>query len=108
AGTWQPFAANVKPARKIRWYGLPRDTSGDGLVDINDVIPARDVAHQYGAAAGFLFPFEKEAPTQPTALNASTQTYEFRNDANYNTYSALTVINYRYSCIWVNAGGTRQ
>ncbi|HZL38022.1 MAG TPA: type II secretion system protein, partial [Tepidisphaeraceae bacterium] len=30
--------------RKIRWYGFPRDTNGDGIIDPNvDVVPLRDI-----------------------------------------------------------------
>ncbi|MDB5357227.1 MAG: hypothetical protein JWN24_3680 [Phycisphaerales bacterium] len=29
--------------RHIRWYGFPRDTNGDGVIDARDVMPLRDV-----------------------------------------------------------------
>jgi hypothetical protein len=43
-----PPANPDKWVRRVRWYGLPRDTTGDGLITINDVVPLSDVMAYYG------------------------------------------------------------
>lgn len=30
-------------ANRVRWYGLPRDVDGDGVIDWRDVVPVRDL-----------------------------------------------------------------
>ncbi len=34
---------HASAVKKIRWYGLPRDTNGDGAINFIDVVPLRDV-----------------------------------------------------------------
>lgn len=36
-----------KWSRRVRWYGLPRDVTGDGHITINDVVPLSDVLAYY-------------------------------------------------------------
>ena len=37
-------------SRKVRWYGLPRDTDGIPAIDENDVVPVADVVRAYGTS----------------------------------------------------------
>ncbi|HWE96926.1 MAG TPA: prepilin-type N-terminal cleavage/methylation domain-containing protein [Tepidisphaeraceae bacterium] len=48
---------------KIRWYGFPRDTNGDGIIDARDVVPLRDFI---GTAADAEH-FSNNFPTTPPA-----------------------------------------
>ena len=51
-----PPSQPAKWVRRTRWYGLPRDVTGDGRITINDVVPLSDVLAYYeirmGAKAG--------------------------------------------------------
>jgi hypothetical protein len=51
------FVADGAGVRKVRWYGMPRNTDGDADVDIFDVVPLRDLR------AGYPSTFEKVVPT---------------------------------------------
>lgn len=54
---WVVDAGTPNERRQIRWYGMPRDTSGDGAITFAgfDVMPLRDSIVGYG--------FEKVLPT---------------------------------------------
>lgn len=50
-GAFTPNDPPTNPAkwvRRTRWYGLPRDVTGDGRITINDVVPLSDVMAYYG------------------------------------------------------------
>lgn len=51
----------VVPRRQIRWYGLPRETTGDAAVKLadGDTCPLRDTIRQVAAFAGMNAPIER-------------------------------------------------
>jgi hypothetical protein len=111
---WQRYAGGAQPPRRIRWYGLPRETSGDLVhLDYNDVVPVRDViADDLPAANPNYAPFETlaELPTQPN-FNVNTQRHDYFTDTtNYDYTSGIPAVdaNLHYTCIWTNAGSVRQ
>lgn len=70
----------VNGERTIRWYGFPRDTSGDGQIRrIDDVVPLRDYVGQQAR-------FERTLPT--TTLQAD-----------YGTAGTIAS-NAQYVCVW--------
>ena len=57
----------VNGQRQVRWYGLPRDTNGDGIIDpAVDVVPLRDLL-------GTQQPFERILPK--TSIKSATANY---------------------------------
>jgi hypothetical protein len=74
-----------KWARRVRWYGLPRDVTGDGRITINDVVPLSDVLAYYEmtmAAPGdttspaskqrAIAPWEVDLPNMPQPTEDNT------------------------------------
>lgn len=76
--------------RRIRWYGLPRDVTADGIIGINDVVPLRDVLE----AAGFngIGVHEKVLPPQRLSQCPG-------ND--YMRYNGA-IRDFAYVCAWHN------
>jgi type II secretory pathway pseudopilin PulG len=64
----------TKWVRRVRWYGLPRDVSGDGLITINDVLPLSDVMAYYDVKMNngdrAIAPWEADLPMADTSTNA--------------------------------------
>jgi len=102
--------ANGPNARKqIRWYGMPRDTNGDGAIPgqsaptatvnangMPDTVPLRDVLATFGQpAAGF----EKFETTPASAFLAIANDYA-------NPVSGLK-FNQTYTCAWGPADNVR-
>ncbi|MDB5323881.1 MAG: hypothetical protein JWN40_5512 [Phycisphaerales bacterium] len=84
-----------KWVRRTRWYGLPRDVNGDGVVDINDVIPLADVLEAYGIQVGSgpaLAPWEKDLPN-PGMKGLGN---------NYVNFPGTSAQAFKYTCAWHN------
>lgn len=80
--------------RKIRWYGFPRDTNGDGAIDLqDDVVPLRDVlqaAVPNGAG---------QAPTAATAM-APWEAFNDLAIPSGGNYVGYTNTDAQYLCSW--------
>ncbi len=73
---------SVTGQKKVRWYGFPRDTNGDGRIDLNDVVPLRDLR-----------------PTPPTPFVSCERALGFAQSANYAGQGAA--LSYQqYVCSW--------
>ncbi|MCC6422202.1 MAG: prepilin-type N-terminal cleavage/methylation domain-containing protein [Phycisphaerales bacterium] len=49
---------------QTRWYGLPRDINGDGVINLLDVVPLRDVRNSATTVPAPVYaPFERAIPT---------------------------------------------
>lgn len=79
--------------RTIRWYGFPRDTSGDGIIrkEDGDVVPLRDFK-------GSPYPFERELTGASPSLPVPTP------GPGVDQYPSLTV-NAAYTCAWGQGSG---
>jgi prepilin-type N-terminal cleavage/methylation domain-containing protein len=72
--------------RVIRWYGFPRDVTGDGSITrARDVVPLRDVAGQQLA-------FERQVPTQRTEYAAPVGAAQITTDP--------VAASAQYRCVW--------
>lgn len=87
--------------RKIRWYGLPRDTNGDGVIraDQGDVVPLRDLwqtalAPTIPLIANVGAPFEKDFPVNAQPLNRDYLTLPV------GTAAAQLNRDPEYTCAW--------
>lgn len=76
--------------RRIRWYGLPRDVTADGIIGINDVVPLRDVLE----AAGFNGIGTHEKVLPPQKLSQCPGNDYMRYNANVRYFA--------YVCAWHN------
>jgi prepilin-type N-terminal cleavage/methylation domain-containing protein len=83
----------VTGAHKIRWYGFPRDTNNDGVIDlVHDVVPLRDVLQAPGP----------NGAAQPTTTTAPWESFlpsaaAFAPAANY---VGNTPASAQYLCSW--------
>jgi len=81
----------VTGARRIRWYGFPRDTNADGAIDlIHDVVPLRDV-------------LQAAAPNGAGQSATTTAPWEVFNDLTPNSnYAAANAVkaDSQYICSW--------
>ncbi len=83
-----------QPVKRVRWYGLPRDTDGDGKIGILDVLPLADVMGYYGIG-GAVAPWEKVLPTPGlTGLGGDYSRFK--------TANGMSPQNFRYVCAWHN------
>ncbi len=93
-GTETPTPDHIKQwSKRIRWYGLPREVTGDNLINSWDVIPLRDVVFNTPGAA---FPVAK-------FIRALWEA-EYP-DPNYSNNYLLYPVNagtFRYVCAWNN------
>jgi type II secretory pathway pseudopilin PulG len=100
-----------KWVKKVRWYGLPRDTNGDGAITINDVVPLADVLAYYDGVT--------PAPTSGIAVAIKTSDnklpwapweVEVPNPGlagignDYRNFPASAANAFRYTCAWHNDG----
>jgi prepilin-type N-terminal cleavage/methylation domain-containing protein len=102
-----------KWVKRIRWYGLPRDTNGDGRIDISDVLPLADVIDYYanstpnspnlkvnGVTA--FAPWEKVLPNPGLMAMPSLDYANFRPSPSQRTTGPMAAKNFRYVCAWHN------
>jgi prepilin-type N-terminal cleavage/methylation domain-containing protein len=86
-------ADSSKWVRRIRWYGLPRDVNGDGIIDFNDVIPLADV----------LGPSGYNIQVNGTITRASLEKVLPKPSvADYSRLLNTDAANFRYICAWHN------
>lgn len=83
--------------KQIRWYGFPRDTSGDGKISSTtgstDVVPLRDVWEQLPREAGSAAPFER--------FSDSTTANSLTKQPDYAAVGAMTTAPTEYyTCAW--------
>jgi hypothetical protein len=122
----------TKWVRRVRWYGLPRDVTGDGHITINDVVPLADVLAYYeiytrrnpdstvGLATRSVGPWESQLPlTDQTDDKTSTKqglltaglknnTLPKRQKEQYSQQDYAQMTNadaaaFRYTCAFHNA-----
>ncbi|MCC6239085.1 MAG: type II secretion system protein [Phycisphaerales bacterium] len=105
-----PNAADA--VKKIRWYGLPRDTNGDGAINYVDVIPLRDLwelvyknltpADDPDGRVGPQAPFEKfPGDVYPDAtMPVNVSTGEHLPNLGYLDPSAGLRPSDAYLCVW--------
>jgi prepilin-type N-terminal cleavage/methylation domain-containing protein len=107
ADTSNPPTRRDRWVKKIRWYGLPRDVNGDGLIGINDVLPLADVMAYAGnppggtavpGLQGRIGPWEQKFPT-PGFMSSEV-------NGNYSNLSSnlAAARNFKYVCAWHNGG----
>jgi len=92
--------------RRIRWYGLPRDVTGDGKIKWGvDVVPVRDLRRRAGlSAADAVASFEMETrlPTYRDT-NGAGDYGTIDNDPNGPAgNSVLESQKFVYTCAWRN------
>jgi hypothetical protein len=118
-----PPANPSKWVKKIRWYGLPRDTNGDDHITINDVIPLADVMAYYDSVTagtpgniktsdGKLpwAPWEVQVPVpgllSPTLLNTGVSNGTRKNEPSwqqdYRNFPPGSANAFRYTCAFHN------
>lgn len=93
--------------KRIRWYGLPRDTNGDGFINELDVLPLGDVMDLYGIKSGTggvaIAPWEKVLPnpgfTNPVLKDKVTKLQDYRN---FTVRNGQSPTNFKYICAWHN------
>ena len=111
---FQVYGVGKNITRKTRWYGLPRDVNGDGVIRIrtendpiqpvpDDVAPLKDFFRRNGAAKpmgapGYLAPFERCVPDTGPGLQIG-QAAQYTPGPEGNMVSP-------YVCMWVNDGRT--
>ena len=101
-----------KWVRRIRWYGLPRDTNDDGKIDITDVLPLADVMDYYKIREQnnlpCVAPWEKVRPNPnpdpafpakgPGLLSAAIK----KDYLNFTAGNGFAAKNFKYVCAWHN------
>lgn len=117
-----PPANPSKWVRKIRWYGLPRDTNGDGKITINDVLPLSDVMAYYDVRMAngdrAVAPWEIDLPLADTNPQKKQQglltTPGLKNNKitpranepnwqqDYSLVANAAAANFLYTCAWHN------
>jgi prepilin-type N-terminal cleavage/methylation domain-containing protein len=93
--------------KRIRWYGLPRDTNGDGFINEVDVLPLADVLDFYGIRSGSggaaEAPWEKVLPfpgfMDPAMKDPVTKNQDYRN---FTVANNLSPKHFKYICAWHN------
>jgi type II secretory pathway pseudopilin PulG len=105
----------INGSRQVRWYGLPRDTNGDGIAagwqagrtnnDLPDVVPLRDVMRTLGTeTTNRGAPFERGKSPQTAAGQLLTPK---PNYADTNAANSGLGLNDEYVCGWGPADNYR-
>jgi hypothetical protein len=102
----QSAGTGVKAVRRVRWYGLPRDSNGDGHITVDDVVPLGDVMRFNAALKQFSAPWEIEIPLQTANLGQSGLHYPRINkdyaNATLEHVKAVSPRPFKYTCAWHN------
>jgi hypothetical protein len=92
------FIVDAAGSHRVRWYGLPRDTDGDGAIGINDVIPLADVLEYFQITVNgnqpALAPWENQQDLPNPSLKGLGN--------NYATFPASSANQFKYTCAWHN------
>lgn len=93
--------------KEVRWYGMPRDTNGDGAIpgfaagrtnnQMPDVVPLRDVMLTYNATVTTGAPHEKD---MANAMRLPTGTGPTGVPSDYMASTGGMLANAEYICAW--------
>ncbi|MDB5174359.1 MAG: hypothetical protein JWN51_3132 [Phycisphaerales bacterium] len=98
---FDPSGRPVPNSRHIRWYGFPRDTNGDGIIDYRDVMPLRELLR--GAQKADRTPVDDVEsvdnlpPPQSTPYTGALPTPNFDYKA---VFANPTGVNNTYTAAW--------